>query len=163
MPAHDPDAPIPSEAAIYAITHLAMALAAAAGNACVRWPGSYTDREKSMPYILARVDGKNIRRSVRPLLCAGPGQVVMTCATPGCINPNHMRRVPNARPKDIGQSKALTSAGKPSRLPADYAPKTKPEDHPEIVRLVRAGLPQRDVAAKFGVSQSTISRIVRSA
>jgi len=131
------------------------------GDTCIVWAGHYADNIHSHP----TTQGEGGRLTVRALLCPGDPRlpVVMTCATLGCINPKHMRRVPSARPKDIGQVKQMTSAGRPSSLPADYAPKTRPEDHAEIRSLVRSGQAQREVAAKFGVSQSTISRIMRTA
>lgn len=93
-----------------------------------------------------------------------PGRVVMhSCDTPPCVNPAHL--VLGTQRDNLADMRAKDRQGPGS------GPKLRGEDGPNAkldwprVREIRAayanGVRQIDLAAQFGVGQSTISGIVR--
>lgn len=126
---------------------------------CVIWRSSHGP--SSIPIVSSYAEGRRAVIAVRRALVAGnycnDGHVIASCWTDGCVNPRHLTRVLNARPNEIGQSHHTV----PMRGNA-YLPKVSAEVAAEIRSLLASGLSQGDIAAKYDVSQSTISRINRS-
>ncbi len=159
MPAPMPSRPVPMHTVRLFVRHLIATLAPDMGDGCIVWAGPYADKLRTHPTIKG---ADNTQLSVRALLCHGDPKlpVVMSCSTPGCINPRHMRRVSTARPAEIGQVK-LPRHG--DHGPHDYARKTTSEMRAKILEALSGGQSQLEVGRAFGVSQSTISRIARTA
>lgn len=99
-----------------------------------------------------------------------------TCDVPACCNPAHLywgtdkdnvRDMVQRRRHAAWNSESWKSSvkrgrhGNHARGLASAAGKLDPDRSGEIASLLASGLRQKDVAARFGVTQSTISKFVR--
>lgn len=124
---------------------------------CIVWPGN---AEHGCPIIRTTIGtaSRNLGIMVRPALAPWADRddgsvVLMRCATAMCINPKHMLRANNGRPRNIGQPRNAVTGKLEPKVPAPEAE--------EVIKRLGAGMSQSAVAAEFGLSQSTISRIAR--
>jgi hypothetical protein len=94
-------------------------------------------------------------RANRPLL---PGEVVRhRCDNPPCVRPDHLAAGSQGENlHDAAVKGRLRGHGKGER---HCFAKLRDDDVPEIRALLASGISQREVAGRFGVNQSQISRI----
>ncbi len=128
---------------------------------CWPWLGSRNDKG----YGHIKVGGSVVIATHVALWLAGrpltPGMFARhTCDNPPCVNPSHL-----VEGSAYDNAMDAVRRGRHARFgfARDAHPMRKiaARQVPEIVALVRAGLTQRAVADRFGVSDSTIRRIVR--
>ena len=97
--------------------------------------------------------------------------VCHTCDNRKCVNPAHLFLGTHQENIDDAKSKGRMRPGDPRKNP-NWRPgrrfgldnpssKLKPSDFPEIVALRAQGLRQKDIAAKFGITQVRVSQILR--
>lgn len=124
---------------------------------CWNWTGSYINGSNPQANIVIRgvaVQG-SARRIIMGLSEDDRGLVVSACENGRCVNPEHLRVVKSARkarilPKimDTGHSR--------------FQPSLTDEQKQRALKLLDAGLTQKQTAELLGVSASTISRISRA-
>jgi len=86
------------------------------------------------------------------------GLVIMhTCDNPPCVNPRHLRADTQAENQHDKARK-----GRAARLPGASHPLASVayEDATVIWRLSAVGIPQAAIARQFGISQTTVNRIL---
>ena len=86
--------------------------------------------------------------------------VMHDCDNPACINPNHLRVGTRSQNMADCHARGRSRIPAPSlRGEANGAAKLTASAVDEIRRLLAEGMTQRSVGERFGVSQSTISKI----
>jgi hypothetical protein len=139
---------------------IAMAVTAS-GEQCIVWPFHYT--KDGYPERVRRFDGvRRQKRRVNRIVCemsSGPApldrpEAAHKCGNKRCVNASHIYW--GSRSENAADMLAHGTVSRGSRRPSS---KLTEDQIPEIKRLSSA-MTQTEIAQKFGVNQSQISRVL---
>jgi predicted XRE-type DNA-binding protein len=131
-------------------------------DGCWLWQGVRTWNGYGRFYLRDR--GKHVgahryawERANRPLL---PGEIVRHhCDTPLCVRPDHLAVGSQGDNLHDAAIKGRLGGAVHGKGERHRFAKLRDEDVPKIRALLASGLQQREIASRFGVHQSQISRI----
>jgi hypothetical protein len=125
------------------------------------WTGSMSAKTPTVNFVKA---GQRCRISVRRLLFLPKHQwgdrtvlIRCTCNEDRCVNLNHMEFVRSAKGETV-QPRTFVKA---LNLGGLFASKLSADQERRALDMWKVGRTQTDIASQMGVSQSTISRVVR--
>lgn len=122
---------------------------------CWEWQGKLDD--KGYGAMTSVVDGVKYRRahrlSYRLFFGFDPGRMKVChhCDNPPCVNPHHLFLGTQGT-----NMRDMAAKGRATKGSRQWLTKLTEQDIPEIRRALAAGVMQKDLAVRFGVSKGTI-------